>query len=118
MKGRLAIAALVAGGVLLWKAGFGFLPTERRVSFALPVAAGDVRRLELELWQAGGLLARREEQFPAGLTHPPEIRIALARGAHEAIAHVWLASEGGARRVFRLDFDPKSDDDVLVQFVR
>lgn len=117
MKRRLIFLAVVAGGLALWKGGFGFLATERTLQVRFPVAYGEVRRFELQVWDGEALLKRLIEEAPAGLHHEPSVRLPLARGPHRAIAMVWLTKEAQAR-TFQLDFDPRGDDEVALFFVR
>ncbi len=108
---------MLGGSLLLWKGGFGFLATERNVTFHLPVNAGEVRRVELQIWDGDSLLVRREEAAETGLSREPTLRVPLERGPHRAFATVWLASATQSR-TFQLDFDPESGDEVSLQFVR
>lgn len=117
MKRRLVFLVMLGGSLALWKGGFGFLPTERTVTFRLPVEAGNVRRFELQVWDETALLVRREEEAAGGLDREPALSVPLVRGPHRAIATVWLAS-GVQSRTFQLDFDPASDDEVVLHFVR
>lgn len=118
MKRRLILLAVIAGGWGLWKGGFGFLATERTLRVRFPVAYGEIRRFELQVWDGEeALLKRLVEEAPAGLHHEPSLRLPLARGPHRAIAMVWLTKETQAR-TFQLDFDPRGDEDVALFFDR
>jgi hypothetical protein len=115
VKRRLYLLAVLGLGAVLWKGGFGFLATERSLSWRLPVRHGEVRRLDLQLWAGQTLLKREELETPGGLTAEPVSRLGLERGQHRAVATLWLAS---APRpvVLRQDFDPGTDADIVLSF--
>ena len=117
MRRRLALLAIVGGGLVLWDGGFGFLPTERTVRFRFPVAARDVRRFDLSVWDEGALLARRVEETPRGLDREPSMQLAIARGTHRAVGTIWLASEAEPRS-FQSEFDPAELQELAVSFSR
>ena len=115
MKRRLYLLVILGLGVLLWKGGFGFLATDRTVSWRLPVRYGEVRRLDLQLWAQETLLKREELETPGGLTAEPVSRLGLERGPHRAVATLWLAS-APRPLVLRQDFDPGTDADIVLSF--
>lgn len=120
MKRRLLLLGLVGIVVLglwLWRGGLGWLAAERTLVFSLPVPAGEVRRLDLQVWNEDGLLARREEERPGGLSTEPTMSVALTGGVHRAIGTVWLDREPSPR-TFQLDFDPRDDERVPLAFGR
>lgn len=115
MKKRLPLLIVLGGGLLLWKTGaFGFFPTERTLIWRLPVSYGDVRRLELQVWEGDALVKREEQTYAAGLTFEPTFKVPLASGTHRAIATVGLASEPAARG-FQLEFNPGSDESIVLE---
>jgi hypothetical protein len=115
VKRRLVLLALVGLGAVLWKSGFGFLASERSVTWRFPVRYAEVRRLELQLWAQGELVKREERATPAGLAAEPVTRVPLERGPHLAVATLWLAG-GGEPRIFRDDFDPGMAGDIVLSF--
>ncbi len=117
MKRRPLFFVLAAVGLVVWKGGFGYLASERTLLFRFPVSFGDVRRVELQLWDEGSLIKRVVEESPSGLTLEPTLRVPLARGSYRAIGIVWLSAEPRSR-TFQIDFDPKADDEVVLSFGR
>lgn len=111
MKKRLPFLVMAALGVLLWQAGFFFFATERTVVFRLPVPYGEVREVELQVWEGEALLGRSVLPAPRGLTSEPSLEVALAPGPHRAVA---TATLGGGPRTFRVEFDPGRDETVLI----
>lgn len=114
MKKRLPLLIFVGVGLLLWKTGgFGFFPSERTVLWRFPVSYGEVRRLELQIWDGEALIKREEHAYAAGLVGEPSVKVPLASGPHRAIATVTLSGEA-APRGFQADFDPGSEETVVV----
>jgi hypothetical protein len=106
MKRRGLFFAMLALGIILWRGAFGFLPIERTITWRLPVAAADVRRMEVQLWQDGELLKREDFAVKQGLFDEPTTRLPLSRGPHRALVLVW--SDGGETpRTFERLFDPE-----------
>lgn len=114
MKKRLPFFAFLAVGLVLWRGGFGFLATDRTLTWRFPVSYSEVRRLDLQVWEGEALLKRQELVLPNGLSHEPSFRLPMARGTHRAIGQAWL-SDGG-QPAFQQDFDPEQQDDVVVSF--
>jgi hypothetical protein len=117
VKRRLALLAVVAGGLVLWNAGFGFLPTERTIRFRFPVPARDVRRFDVAVWDESALLARRTEDTPQGFDQEPSLKLALGRGTHRAVGTIWIASEAEPRS-YQSEFDPAELEELAVSFAR
>jgi hypothetical protein len=115
VKRRLPLLLMLGLGLVLWKGGFGFLASERAVTWRFPVPYGSVRRLELQLWAEGALVKRELLETPSGLTAEPVSRVALERGPHQAVATLWLAP-GETPTAFRQDFDPGSGSDIVLSF--
>jgi hypothetical protein len=115
VKRRLPLLLMLGLGLVLWKSGFGFLASERTVTWRFPVPYGSVRRLELQLWAEGTLLKRELLETPSGLSAEPMSRVALERGPHQAVATLWLAS-AEPPIAFRKDFDPGSGSDIVLSF--
>jgi len=115
VKRRLFLLGLLGLGAVLWKGGFGFLATERSVTWRFPVRHGEIRRLELQLWAQGTLVKREQLETPAGLLAEPVSRLALERGPHRALATLWSAG-GGEPLVLTQDFDPGTDPDIVLSF--
>lgn len=116
MKKRLPFLILLGLGFVLWRSGFGFLASERTITWRLPLQYADVRRLEVQIWDQDSLLGRQEFTSPAGLTSEPELKLPLKRGQHRAVASVWLADAGTAS--FQQGFDPGSDTSLVIELSR
>lgn len=109
------MGAVLGGALLFWRTGmFGLLPTDRTLVWRLPVSYGEVRKLELQVWDRDDLLKVEERSFEAGLTAEPELKVPLAKGTHRAIANVWL-SGGAQSRGFQKEFDPGSDETIVIE---
>jgi hypothetical protein len=114
VKKRLPFFAFLALGALLWRGGFGFLATDRTLTWRFPVPYAEVRRVDVQVWSGEELLKRVELATPSGLSVEPECTVPLARGTHTAIGTVWLAD--GGDRSFQRDFDPAMQREVVVAF--
>ncbi len=119
MKSRwsrlLVLGAVLGGALLFWRTGmFGLLPTDRTLVWRLPVSYGEVRKLELQVWDQADLLKVEERSFEAGLVGEPELKVPLSKGPHRAIANVWLSSSAEPRG-FQKEFDPGSEETVLIE---
>jgi hypothetical protein len=114
VKKRLPFFVFLGIGLALWRGGFGFLATERTLTWRFPQAYADVRRLELQVWDGDGLIKRQELVTPGGVTSEPTSKITLARGPHNAVGTLWLADAG--QRTFQREFDPGMAEDVLISF--
>lgn len=112
MKKRLPFLVMAGLGVLLWQAGFFFFATQRTVVFRLPVPYGEVREVELQVWEGEALLGRSVIPAPQGLTAEPGLKVALAPGPHRAVATATLAD---GPHTFRAEFDPARAETVLVE---
>lgn len=111
----LVMAVVLGGGLLLWRTGlFGVFPTDRTIVWRLPVAYGEVRKLELQIWGEEELLKREEHDYPAGLVGEPSLKVPLAAGAHRAIANVWLKDRAEATG-FQAPFDPRGDETIVIE---
>ncbi|MEW5737301.1 MAG: hypothetical protein AB1938_00155 [Myxococcota bacterium] len=117
MKKRLPFLIMLGLGFVLWRSGFGFFASERTLTWRLPVPYGDVRRLELQVWSGEELLGRQEASHPAGLGREPELKLALERGDHRAVASVWLL-DAGTPESFQTTFDPGADSAVVIDLKR
>jgi hypothetical protein len=113
---RLLVMGAVLGGALLcWRTGlFGVFPVDRTLVWRLPVSYGEVRKLELQVWDQEELIKVESRAFEAGLVGEPQLKVPLSKGAHRAIATVWLSSATDARG-FQKDFDPGSDETVVIE---
>jgi hypothetical protein len=112
------MAAVLGGALLFWRTGlFGVLPTDRTVVFRLPVSYGEIRKLELQVWGGEELLKIEEQSYEAGLVGEASLKVPLAAGAHRAIATVWLL-HASTSQGFQKDFDPRSDETVVVEMKR
>lgn len=109
------MAAVLGGGLLLWRTGlFGVFPTDRTLVWRLPVSYGEVRKLELQVWGEDELLKRSELEYPTGIVGEPSLKVPLAAGPHRAIANVWLRDRNEAVG-FQAPFDPRADETVVVE---
>jgi hypothetical protein len=117
MKRRLPFLVILGLGFVLWRSGFGFLASERSLTWRLPVPYGDVRKLELQVWSGDELLGREETATPVGLAHEPELKLALLRGEHRAVASVWLV-DAGPPAIFQTTFDPGANSSVVIDLNR
>ncbi len=114
MKKRLPLLVLVGVGLLLWKTGaFGFLPSDRTLIWRFPVSYSEVRKIELQIWDGDALIKREEHSYASGLVGEPTFKLPLASGVHRAIGTVWLAG-ADASRGFQLEFDPGTDETVVI----
>ncbi len=119
MKNRpgklLVMAAVLGGGLLLWRTGlFGVFPTDRTLVWRLPVSYGEVRKLELQVWGEEELLKREEFTYEAGIVGEPAFKVPLAAGPHRAIATVWL-KDAASGLGFQREFDPKADETIVIE---
>lgn len=115
-KRLIPLAIVLLGGLFLWRTGgLGLFPIDRTVIFRLPVSYGEVRRLELQIWNDAELLKREEFTYAAGIVGEPTIKIPLGSGTHRAIATATLLHET-ASVGFQRDFDPAGDETVVVEF--
>ena len=109
------LAAVLLIGLFVWRSGlFGLLPTDRTVVWRLPVSYGEVRKLELQVWDAEELLKREEFASPSGLVGEPSLKVPLSAGGHRAIANVWL-KDASAPIGFQREFDPGTDETIVVE---
>ena len=109
------LAAVLLIGLFVWRSGlFGLLPTDRTVVWRLPVSYGEVRKLELQVWDAEELLKREEFTSPSGLVGEPSLKVPLSAGGHRAIANVWL-KDASAPIGFQREFDPGTDETIVVE---
>lgn len=114
-KKLIPMAILLGVGLLLWRTGlFGVLPTDRTVVWRFPVPYGEVRKLELQVWDQEVLLKREELLFSSGIVGEPNLKVPLAAGPHRAIGSVWLKDQAEAQ-AFQREFDPGSEDTVVVE---
>lgn len=107
----LVLALLV--GTFVWRGGFGFFATERQVTWRLPVAYADVRRVELQVWRGEAVLRRLTQEFPTGISAELTQAVVMRQGEHRAIALVW---NRGVETpvVFAQDFDPGGAEAVVL----
>lgn len=117
MKKRLPFFIMLALGFVLWRGGFGFLATERTLTWRLPLPYGDVRKLELQVWDGETLVQRQELSTPTGLTTEPSTKLPLTRGPHKAMASAWL-KDGGMPLSFQKAFDPGAEGVVVLEWVQ
>ena len=109
------MGAVLGGALLFWRTGmFGVFPTDRTLVWRLPVSYGEVRKLELQVWDSEELIKIESRSFEAGLVGEPELKVPLTKGAHRAIATVWSSSAAEARG-FQREFDPGSDETVVIE---
>ncbi len=112
---RLPFLIAVGVGVLLWQTGaFGFLATERTITWRFPVSYSEVRSFEVQIWDGDELLVQQERSVPGGLAIEPETKVTLSRGPHRAIAKVRLASASEALG-FQQEFDPAGNEVVVLE---
>lgn len=114
---RLCLFAFVGAGLVLWRGAGGWFATERTLSWALPVAAADVREVELQVWDDEGLIRAETRALPRGLDEALESKAVLSRGPKRAVAIVRLA-RGSARVAFTGHFDPASETHVPIELLR
>ena len=109
------MALMLGVGLLIWRSGmFGFLPTDRTLVWRFPVPYGEVRKLELQVWDEKELLKQQEQNFTTGLIGEPSLKVPLGAGLHRAIASVWL--KGATTAIaFQREFDPGSDETIVVE---
>ncbi len=101
--------------LFVWKNGFGYFATDRRIEWQVPASYADVRELELQLWRGEALLKREELIFgEAGISMSLETSLPLARGRHHALARVRL--KNGQTQLYRAEFDPANEATVLIHF--
>jgi len=117
LKKRLPVFVSLAVAFIVWRGGFGFLASERTLTWRLPVAYGDVRKLELQVWRDEALLGRRELSTPQGLVGEPELTLAMTRGEHRGVASVWLG-DAGAPVSFQKAFDPGAEAVLVIELPR
>ena len=109
------MAAVLGGALLFWRTGFfGVLPTDRTIVWRLPVSYGEVRRLELQVWDQSDLLKVEEQAFEAGLVGEPTLKVPLTAGPHRAIATVWLANAATSLG-FQKEFDPGGNETIVIE---
>ena len=112
LKRRLFFAAVALGLVALWRGGLGVFPSERTVTWQLPVEYFEVRAVDLQLWRDDTLLVRDERAFPEGVRAELHTTVALLPGTHRAVATARLAN--GASATFSLEVTVGDDPAVLV----
>jgi len=110
---RLPLLLFVGLGIFLWRGGFGLLPVDRTVVFRLPAPYGQLRELELEIWEGKELLKQSQLLLPNGLTAEPQMTVPLSRGPHRAVAR-WKVSGQDAPQVWTRDFDPGTAETVVL----
>ncbi len=115
-KKRLALFAFIGLGVVLWRSGFGFLPSEHTVVWQLPVAYSEVRSVDLQVWDGELLLTRAERTFPGGVSEELRSTVTVARGAKRGLAAVTFAD--GGSQAFVAEFDPGNEATVVVRPAR
>lgn len=116
LRQRAPLLLILVVGLLAWRGGFGFFPFERTVVLRLPTAYADVRSIEVQIWNAEGLLKRQITDTPQGLQDDPRVQIALRRGEHRAFAlTTGLRSDGGS---WQVTFDPGWDEVVTLDVGR
>ncbi|MDP1824802.1 MAG: hypothetical protein Q8L48_16220 [Archangium sp.] len=109
------MALMLGVGLVIWRYGlFGLLPTDRTLVWRLPVSYGEVRKLELQVWDEHDLLKREEQLFAAGLVGEPTLQVPLSSGPHRAIANVWLMGATAAIG-FQREFNPGADETILIE---
>jgi hypothetical protein len=114
-KKIIPMAILLGGGLLIWRTGlFGALPTDRTVVWRFPVSYGEVRKLELQVWDREDLLKREELNFASGIVGEPSFKVPLSSGPHRAIATVWLKDQPQPV-AFQREFNPGSDEAIVVE---
>ena len=115
LRKLIPMALMLGVGLLIWRSGmFGFLPTDRTLVWRFPVPYGEVRKLELQVWDAEELLKREEFASPGGLVGEPSFKVPLSAGVHRAIANVWLR-DASAPIGFQREFDPGTQEAIVVE---
>ena len=99
--------------MVLWRGAFGLLPSEREIVWRLPLSYGDVRKLELQVWDGASLLKREELMFPTGISSEPTSKLTMSRGPHRAVMIVSVAG-ASAPLSYTVDFDPRDDATIVV----
>lgn len=117
MKKRLPVFVILAAALIVWRGGFGFLASERTLTWRLPVPYADVRQLELQVWSGDALLGSSLRSTPGGLVVEPELKLALKRGEHRAVASVWLG-DAGTPLNFQKQFDPGAEAALVIEVPR
>lgn len=114
MKKRLPLLIALGVGVALWKTGgFGFFPTERTLVWRFPVSYGEVRKVELQVWEGQELVKQAESIWGGGLVGEPTLAVPLVKGPHRAVATV--TNLRGETVGFQRDFDPGGDETVVIE---
>ncbi|MFZ5440870.1 MAG: hypothetical protein ACOZQL_12745 [Myxococcota bacterium] len=114
MKKRLPLLIALGVGAVLWKTGgFGFFPTERTLVWRFPGSYGEVRRVELQVWEGETLIKRSESTWAAGLVGEPTLSVPLTKGPHRAIASV--TNLRGELTGYQREFDPGGDETIVLE---
>lgn len=96
-------------GVLLWKtAFFGLAAEERTLVFRLPVPYGEVRALDLQVWDGEELVQRTTSESASGLQANPEMKVTIKTAKFRAVSLVTLSGQEKPR-VFQREFEPNGD---------
>jgi len=115
LRKLLPMALMLGVGLFVWRSGlFGMLPIDRTLVWRLPVSYGEVRKLELQVWDREELLKRAELLFSTGIVGEPSLSVPLASGSHRAIANAWLKDEASPR-VFQQEFDPGTAETIVIE---
>jgi len=109
VKKRLPLLVMGVLGVLLWKtAFFGLAAEERTIVFRLPVPYGEVRALDLQVWDGEELVQRTTRESPRGLEANPELKVMVKSAKFRAVSFVTLTGQENPR-VFQRDFEANGD---------
>lgn len=89
---RLPLLLFALLGIWLWQGGAGFFPTERELTWRLWGEYGQIRKVELQLWQGDSLVKREELSYPTGVTFEPTQKVPLSPGQYAAKVFIWRAA--------------------------
>lgn len=118
MKKRWPLLVMGVLGVLMWKTGFlGFAPQDRDLVWRFPVSYGEVRALELQVWDGEELVKRQETSWSAGLVGEPTFKLPLRNGTYRGTAIVSMLHEEKPV-VFHNDFATGNEDTVIIDMKR
>ena len=96
LKRRLPLVFAAVVLAVAWSNGFGLFPSERIVTWQLPVEYGAVRHVDLQIWHGDELVKREERGFVSGINEELRGKVPLASGQYRAVSTVVFA-DGGSR---------------------
>ncbi|MBK7858896.1 MAG: hypothetical protein IPJ65_09815 [Archangiaceae bacterium] len=93
---RLLLVLAAGVGIFFWRGGLGLLPVERSLTWKLPGAFGDIRRVDVQLYDGDSLLERTVLETPNGATFEPVTKVMLRGGEYRGLLMIWRADAGVA----------------------